>query len=84
MPIVTDSQPVIRLRTDGGERDFAVAGVYYDYGSDQGTVAISRATFNRYWDDGGVSSLGVYAASGINRGRLLARIKALSPRPSPS
>ena len=34
---------VVRLRTDRGERDFRVAGVFYDYGSSAGVVVMSRA-----------------------------------------
>ncbi|MDQ3563043.1 MAG: ABC transporter permease, partial [Pseudomonadota bacterium] len=68
----------IRLRTDLGQRNFTLAGVYYHYGSDQGLVAISRPIFDRYWRDTGVSSVGVYAAPGVDQERLKARIRALS------
>lgn len=68
----------IRLRTDRGQRNFTLAGVYYHYGSDQGLVAMSRPIFDRYWRDTGVSSVGVYAAPGVDQERLKARIKTLS------
>ena len=42
---------VVRLRTDRGERDFRVAGVFYDYGSSAGVVVMSRRTYDRFWDD---------------------------------
>ncbi|MCI0590381.1 MAG: ABC transporter permease, partial [Gammaproteobacteria bacterium] len=51
---------LVRLRTDHGERDFRVAGVYYDYGSDQGVIAMSRRTYERNWTDRGVSGIGIY------------------------
>ncbi len=35
----------LRLRTDRGERAFPVAGVFADYGSDQGVVMVSRRTY---------------------------------------
>ncbi len=41
----------IRLRTESGDRDFKVAGVYYDYASDRGLVLMSRATYLRHWRD---------------------------------
>ena len=41
----------IRLRTERGDRDFRVVGVYYDYASDQGVVLMSRATYLRHWND---------------------------------
>ena len=53
---------VIRLRTDRGERDFRVAGVFADYGSDQGVVMMSRQTYEAFWDDRAVTSLGIYAS----------------------
>jgi putative ABC transport system permease protein len=54
----------VRLRTDGGERDFRVAGVFYDYGSTAGVVAMARATFERHWEDRAVSGLALEAAPG--------------------
>ena len=56
----------LRLRTDRGERVFPVAGVFVDYGSDQGVVMVSRRTYDAYWDDRGVSSLGVVVAPGAD------------------
>lgn len=56
----------ISLRTDGGPRRFSVAGIFYHYGSDQGVVFISRHTYERYWRDTGVTSLGIYAKPGVD------------------
>ena len=56
----------LRLRTDRGERTFPVAGVYYAYGTDQGVVTLSRRTYERFWDDPGVSGMGIYAAPGTD------------------
>jgi putative ABC transport system permease protein len=61
----------VRLRTDRGERDFPVAGVFYDYGSSAGTVMMSRRTYDRFWDDGAVSALALYAAPGVDVSRLI-------------
>ena len=52
----------LRLRTDRGERTFHVAGVFYDYATDQGVVAQSRRTYERFWDDRGISGLAFRAA----------------------
>jgi putative ABC transport system permease protein len=54
----------LALRTERGEHPFPVVGVYYDYGSDQGVVTMSRATYARWWKDAGVTSLGVYLRPG--------------------
>lgn len=39
------------LRTADGVREFAVAGVYTDYSSDQGLVLMERRTYVRHWRD---------------------------------
>ncbi|HEY3065895.1 MAG TPA: FtsX-like permease family protein [Methylomirabilota bacterium] len=66
----------VRLRTDRGEHDFAVAAVYYDYGSSEGTVLMSRAVYDRLWDDREISSLGLYAAPGVDVEALVASLRA--------
>ena len=55
----------LRLPTDRGERGFVVGGVFRDYASEHGVVFIDRATYDTYWDDDGVSSLGVFAEAGL-------------------
>ena len=55
----------VRLRTDRGEREFPVAGVFYDYSSDQGLVGILGETYERFWDDRGVDSIGIHLSPGI-------------------
>jgi len=52
----------VTLHTDRGPRVFPVAGVFYDYATEQGTVFMSREVYERYWDDRAVSSLGVHLA----------------------
>ena len=50
----------VRLRTDRGMHDFRVAGIFADYGSDRGLVMMSRRTYEQFWHDRGVSSLGLW------------------------
>jgi putative ABC transport system permease protein len=52
---------VVSLRTDSGYRDFLVAAIYQNYASDRGTIAMSRTTYDRYWNDPALSGIGVYA-----------------------
>ncbi|HLB46519.1 MAG TPA: FtsX-like permease family protein [Anaerolineales bacterium] len=52
----------VTLRTDRGEKTFAVLAVFYDYASDQGTVIISRNLYEQWWDDREISGVAVYAA----------------------
>jgi putative ABC transport system permease protein len=69
----------VTLRTDRGPQALRIAGVYYDYSSDRGWVAMSRRTYERYWQGGGYSSIGVYARPGIGDPRLRAAIEARLP-----
>ncbi|MGE0453965.1 MAG: FtsX-like permease family protein [Vicinamibacteria bacterium] len=52
----------ITLRTDRGPVRFPVVGVFYDYSTEEGTLRMSRAVYERHYDDRAVSSLAVYAA----------------------
>lgn len=50
---------LITLLTPSGERTFDVLGVYYDYASTAGTVQMSLVEYQRWWDDDGISAIGV-------------------------
>jgi putative ABC transport system permease protein len=65
----------LSLVTDRGSRAFAVAGIYHDYASSEGTVVMARSVYERFWDDRAVSSLGVYAAPGIDVEELVAAVR---------
>ncbi|WP_224246834.1 FtsX-like permease family protein [Hyalangium gracile] len=64
----------VRLPTDRGPQDFRVVGVYFDYGSDTGTVLLPRTTYERHFDDRAVSGLALYAAPGQDVDALVARV----------
>jgi putative ABC transport system permease protein len=66
----------VRLHTDRGEQTFPVAGVFVDYGSDQGVVMVSRRTYEMYWDDRGVSSLGIVIAPGADVAAVIDALRA--------
>jgi putative ABC transport system permease protein len=50
----------IFLPTDHGDISFTVAGIYLDYSSDRGLVAMDRNTFARYFRDEGATAASVY------------------------
>ena len=67
----------VRLLTSEGARDFRVAGIYYDYGnSANGKVMMSRHAYNRFWDDDGVTGVGVTVKDGVDIPDLKATIAA--------
>ena len=68
----------VRLRTDRGEREFPVAGVYYDYSSDQGLVGILGETYDRFWDDRGVDSIGIRLSDGTPDEAAIGRIREIA------
>ncbi len=65
----------LHLRTARGDHAFAVAGIYQDYGSDQGTVAMSRATYEQWFDDRGISGIGVYGRPGESPAKLMKAVQ---------
>ena len=67
----------VRLRTERGEHAFPVAGIFTDYGSDQGLVMLSRQTYEQFWDDRGISSLGLYVTPERNVAAMVASLRGL-------
>ncbi|MEQ1858139.1 MAG: FtsX-like permease family protein, partial [Longimicrobiales bacterium] len=57
---------VVALPTPSGPRDIQVLGVFFDYGSDQGAVILSRSLYDGYFDDPGVTSLALFLAAGAD------------------
>lgn len=51
----------LELPTREGPRTFPVAGVFSDYGSDQGVVIMDRACFASHWEAEGFTSLALFA-----------------------
>jgi putative ABC transport system permease protein len=54
----------VTLQTDHGPQAFPVAGIYYDYASERGTLMMARAVYERHWDDRALSSVAAYVAPG--------------------
>jgi putative ABC transport system permease protein len=56
----------LELPTPSGPQTLDVLGVFYDYGSDQGTVMMSRGLYDRFFDDPGVTSLALFVGDGVD------------------
>jgi putative ABC transport system permease protein len=52
-----------------------VAGVFYDYATEQGLVLMSRNVYERHYEDRGVSSLGVYVSDGPSPAEVAAALR---------
>ena len=66
----------VSLLTDRGLRQFEVAGTYYDYATERGTVLMHRDTWERCFDDRALTSLAVWAAPGVTSDQLAGRLRA--------
>lgn len=69
----------IVLNTKAGSRSFPILGVYYDYASTSGTVQMTLGQYRQYWDDGGVSAIGVRVSPGTDTTRLSQQIRSETP-----
>jgi putative ABC transport system permease protein len=67
---------VFRLRTSRGDRDFSVAGVYYDYASDLGLVLMSRKTYLRHWNDRPLTGFSVDLKAGADLEETIRRLRS--------
>lgn len=65
----------VMLHTDKGLRAFPVAGVHYDYSSDQGSVLMSRNTFEAFFEDRDISGLALYLEPGTSDSMLIRQIE---------
>ncbi|MHB8348062.1 MAG: ABC transporter permease [Acidiferrobacterales bacterium] len=66
----------VRLHTDRGDESLPVAGIFYDYGSEQGIVLMHRPLYEHDFGDHGISSLGLYLVPGISIQRTISEVRA--------
>jgi putative ABC transport system permease protein len=57
----------IRLNTPQGEKEFLIAGVFYDYSSDWGMVLLEKKLFQTLWKDETIHSAGIYLKEGVSQ-----------------
>jgi len=66
----------VRIEGPRGEAAVPVAGVYYDYGSEAGTVMLDLATFARIFGAGGPSNAALFLAPGVAVEPAVGRLRA--------
>ena len=64
------------LMTDSGGREFTIAATYRSYDVNGGSVLISRDGYNRFWNDPGVDSMGLFLAPEVTVEEILAQLEA--------
>jgi putative ABC transport system permease protein len=79
----------VTLYTVQGPREFAVAGIYYDYVTSGGTISMSLDTYRRLWNDRALTALAIRLAEGTDAnlvsrelGDALAPVQRLFVRPN--
>jgi putative ABC transport system permease protein len=73
----------LTLPTDQGLRDFSVAGVFLDYGSEHGRVLMNRVTYDRFWKDDVINSAAAYLAPGVDVEKLRRHLESTIGRMQP-
>jgi putative ABC transport system permease protein len=56
----------LSLLSDDGPRDFEIVGVFYDYGSERGTVFMADDVYRAAWQDDRVTSIALRLTEGID------------------
>ncbi len=68
----------VRLSTVKGDRDFRIAGIYYDYGSaGMGRVMMSRSLYVGLWGDESYSGVAIDADEDVDVDGLIASLESL-------
>jgi putative ABC transport system permease protein len=68
--------PAVTLLTDEGPRTLPVLAVIYDYSSDQGMVMISLERYRQWWQDEGVSTVGLFLRDQAQADEVVAGLQA--------
>ena len=68
---------VVELLVPEGPVRMPVAGIFRDYSSELGFVAVSSALYRRWFDDRSVDSVGLYLGPGVTPDTMGRRIEAL-------
>ena len=68
----------IVLPTGVGDREFRVAARYQSYDVNASAVLVSRANYDRFFDDPGIDTLGLYLADEASVDEVISQVKAIS------
>lgn len=64
----------IEINTPSGRTSFEVAGIYYDYTNDRGTVVMDRSVYRELFHDDTASTLAVYLRPGTDGEEVRSRL----------
>ncbi len=69
---------VIGLKTIAGDRAFRIAAVYQSYESNNGAILMSRRTYDVFFDDPTVDSIGIYVREGEDVAAIIKELRQIS------
>jgi putative ABC transport system permease protein len=69
----------VTLPTPAGEKSFPIVGVVRDYSSDQGTIHMDRAVYEKNWHDRRIQSLALFLKPGVSRKEIRSFITSAFP-----
>lgn len=67
----------VTLPTRGGEHAFPVAATFQSYDADLDSILMSRGTYDDFWDDPAIDSIGLYLEKGTNPEDVIQRLRRL-------
>lgn len=65
----------LRLESVRGTEELAVRGVFHDYGSDRGVVAVGLDAYRQMWADSGVTSLALAVRESVSVDSVVGRVQ---------
>jgi putative ABC transport system permease protein len=66
---------LIKLKTHYGFHEFRIAGIFYDYGNEQGIIMIHNKKYKKLWMDYKISSLGIVIKPNLAKDPTISSIK---------
>jgi putative ABC transport system permease protein len=70
----------VLLTTPAGPKSFTVVGIFYDYTRDSGLLLMQQSSFEKYWHDPRVHSIGVYLKNGTTPQQVIEQIRNGYPK----
>jgi putative ABC transport system permease protein len=72
---ITPEKNTLTLLTDKGAQTFTIAGVFYDYSTDQGVVLIADNIYRQFWDDRYVTNIALFLKPGIDERTIIDKLQ---------
>ncbi len=73
----------VRLPTEAGPSTWEIVGVFFDYGSDRGSILMSRDAYDSRWSDRQITSMAFFAEPAVDPDALVDRLRAAAGPESP-